>query len=903
MTQDTAKQLTANGTAADRFLSSLRQSLEHIGDAAWLEKHSPLASTLFIPTTANAARKRQVVLTGVKEIDERLRRTWHDWEGRAKIPLQAALWEAVCHLPVDLEEFSQAILLLTYFEEPRSKQAAVIQALALGRSTYYRYLDRAAEKLGATLVQLLRPALRLELPAARPLVGRDAELAQARAGLRQGSVVHLLGGSGVGKTSLGAQLADGWPHGVFWYTFRRGLTDHLDQLLFALAYFLHEHGSPGLWLHLHTSPNEIGGSKVLAALRQHLMDLSAAPPLLCFDEVDLLLASDLEDSEEHARLRAFLEDMAHSPRAGAPVLLIGQKLLLEPEPQCLIALSPLDAAATAALLHRARIALDASQQRAVLNFTRGNPLLLKLFVALARHEENLAATLQQLTTAPALDWFMARLRLHLAPAELSLLYELSVYAGQAPRTAWRGSAKALRTLSDLGLVETPTPETVSLHPAIQTWLYQQLPLDRRTELHLAAATGLAERSRFTAASHHYIQAGQPELALWTWYNHRQEEIDQGQGGAALDMFTPLLRGALSAPEDRRILALLVAQLSSPAGRTEDGLAALAAVAWPPAAFTGTRAHELRGDLLTDTGDIDRALAEYRRSLESVANLRATQEISLRAHIGRRALWYLHDLPQARREVEQARLDLELLQGEIEDTAGNYAAAHRHYMNALALAEQGATDHQCAKLHEVLGILEARYAHLEQAVEHIHAAGRFYEAAGNIVCSVGVMHTNLSYAFLVKRRYAEAVPPAQQALAFFGELNHPYWLALNEANLAEACFYLGELEQAEAYARQGLRREEVVVRPYCLYVLGHVRRAQLRLAEAEGYCRQAITAAEELEDLWGLAPAWRALGETLRDAGQVDAARGAFKRVVELYQRLGVEQEIDYTHGLLADLAG
>ena len=226
-----------------------------------------------------------------------------------------------------------------------------------------------------------------------------------------------------------------------------------------------------------------------------------------------------------------------------------------------------------------------------------------------------------------------------------------------------------------------------------------------------------------------------------------------------------------------------------------------------------------------------------------------------------------------------------------------AAARTHYTNALAQAAQGATDHQRAKLHEVLGILEARYADLEPAVEHIEAAGRYYQAAGNIVCAVGVTHTNLSYAYLVKRRYEDAVAPALRALKFFGELNHPYWLALNEANLAEACFYLEEIEKAEDYAELGLRRGEEAVRPYCLYVLGHVRRVQSRYAEAESYCRQAIAAAEELQDLWGLAPAWRALGETYRDARRIGEARSAFARL-NIYQKLGVEQEIAFALGLL-----
>jgi tetratricopeptide (TPR) repeat protein len=911
MTQDTARRLTADAATADRFLRSLRQSLEHIDDTGWLHKHSPLASVFFAPaavhlpeasgSAAGRGRGRQVVLTELREIDERLRATWHDWEARAKSPLQSAIWEAVCHLPADREEFSQAILLLTYFEEPRPKQAAIIQVLALGRSTYYRYLDRAVEKLGATLVQMLRPALRLELPATRALVGRTAELAQAHAVLRGGQVAHVVGGSGMGKTSLGAHLASAWGHGVFWYTFRRGLTDHLDQLVFALAYFLHRQGAQGLWLHVNTHPQEIAGSKVLAAVRQHLLDLRATPPLLCFDEVDLLLGGDLDDSEEHARLRGFLEDLAHSPRAGAPLLLLGQKLLLEPQGGGLVTLGPLGAVDAKALLAEAHVALDEEQQGRVLALTRGNPLLLRLLLALVQRDQKLPEALQQLTAAAALDWFMARLRLRLTPEEIALLYELSVYAGPAPRPTWHGSQRALRSLAELGLLETPTPETASLHPAIGAWLYQQLPRDRQAALHLAAAEQFAARSRFTAAAHHYMAAGEPALALWTWHRHRQGEIEQGQGGAALELFAPLRQAALSHPEDQRVLALVLAELSSPAGRTEDGLAALDAVAWPPAAPSSARAHQLRAELLTDVGEIDRALAEYRRSLEIAGSLRATEEVSLRAHIGRRALWYLHDLPQARREVQGARLDLELLQGEIEDMAGNYTAARTHYTNALALAEEGTTDHQRAKLHEVLGILEARYAQLEPAVAHIEAAGRHYQAAGNIVCAVGVTQTNLSYAYLVVRRYAEAAAPARRALAFFGDLNHPYWLALNEANLAEACFYLEEIEEAEVLAQQGLQREEVVVRPYCLYVLGHVRRVQGRLEEAESLCRAAIAAAEELEDLWGLAPAWRALGETLRDGGRIDAARDAFGAVLAIYARLGVEQELVFTRQLIASL--
>lgn len=60
-----------------------------------------------------------------------------------------------------------------------------------------------------------------------------------------------------------------------------------------------------------------------------------------------------------------------------------------------------------------------------------------------------------------------------------------------------------------------------------------------------------------------------------------------------------------------------------------------------------------------------------------------------------------------------------------------------------------------------------------------------------------------------RRYAEAIAPAETALAFFQQINHAYWQAMNETYLAEAWFYLGDLAKAKQFAHQGLQREEVV----------------------------------------------------------------------------------------------
>lgn len=884
----------------DRFMQTLRQTLEHVDDQEWLEKRSPLASVFFAGVTPNVVRKRQVVLTGLPAVDERLRTIWHDWEARPKSALQSLVWETVCHFPPDLETHGQAILFLTYFAEPRPKQNEVVKLLALGRSTYYRYLERAIETLGALLVQSVRPALQLEQPVATPLIGRAALVAQAQSSLAEGHVVHLVGGGGLGKTSLGAHLASQWDKGgVFWYTFRPGLTDHLDQLLFTLAYFFHQQGASALWLHLNTNAQEISATGALAVLRQHLLDLRATPPLLCFDEVDLLLTDELIDAQEHVRLRAFLEDLSQAVRAGTPLLLIGQKMLLQPQSDSLIHITPLTMPDLSAFLQSVRITLAPAAQERLLQITRGNPLLLRLFMALHQRSADLAETISALTRPVALDWVLARLRQHLAPTELTVLQELAVFQGSAPRDGWRSSQKAIQALLGLGLVEAAGSDGLLLHPAFRDLLYQQLPPSRRHELHLAAANLLAERSRFTAAAWHYIQGGRPEMAIWTWFAHRQQEIDQGQASTALELFAPLAQTPLPTFEDQQALALLLAPLYARAGRAQEGLILLDKATWPTSAPRAVQAQALRGELLAETGAIDQALAAYRRSLDSITKLRATQEIDLRLDMGRRALVFLGDNEQARQEALQARVNLEVLQGEIEDNAGNYQAARAHYQHALAAAQACANDHRLAKIYEAFGILEARYAHLEPAIAYLQAAGRHYEAAGNLVCAVGMTNASLAFAYLLKRRYAEAIAPAETALAFFQQLNHAYWQAINEAYLAEAWFYLGDLAKAEHFAHQGLQREEVVVRPYCLHVLGHVRRVQQRFAEAERYCREAIADADTRQDLWALGPAWLALGETYRAAGRQVEAQTAFQESLRIYEGLGIAQEIAFIQSHLA----
>lgn len=881
------------------FMANLRQALEHVCDAEWLKQHSPLESVRTV-IESQPPRRASLPSIGIKALDEQILTIWADWEAREKSGLQSLLWAAVRHLQsqqLDKEVSYPALLLLTYFQDPRPKQGDLIKQLAVGQSTFYRQLGAAVEALVQAVVALMQPSLRLESPIPKPLIGRDPLLHDCLAALKTGGVISLIGASGLGKTSLGAALCQTWSASnrkCFWYTFRPGLTDNVQHLIFSLALFLHQHGASNLWLQLlaHAQQPVIDAGKALAMIRKSLEALTAAPPLFCFDEVDLLLPNELEDSIERQHLRAFLEAFVESSRNGAPVLFIGQRLLMEPERHHIFTLGRLDVDETRALLRQANIDVDPAQCAAAHSYTRGNPLLLQLFITLHHLGEPVLANVSHLSSAVSLDWFLVRLRRHLNEKEQELLDAVCVFDSPAPASLWRKQAKTLARLVHLSLMDRDADDQVALPMALRDALYRQQPAELRTALHVAAAQACAEQGAYTLAARHFVLGQQPEMAVWTWHTHRDAEVRQGQAHTAWGIFEPLRASLLADEQDRRALALVMADLAYLHGKTEDGLAALNATTWKAHSAATTRAHELRAKLLTRRGDVDGALAAFRAGLDDVSRLSAAKPIALRTEISYKLLLRVRDVAAARHEAALAKQDVEVLLGNIEDEAGNLDQALEHFGTALVLAQQSGDPVRLAKAHESLGIVEARRLNTDVAAQHFVEAGRYFRAFGDVVNAASVSMSNLAFAYLAARRYGEAVEPARQAVAFFQDMGMPYELSLNEANLAEAYVNLGEAEHAELHAMHALAQEETVVRPQCLYVLGHTRRLQCRYAEAERFCNEALNTAGENQDPWNRAYALRVLAEVYRDWGKLQEARTTFTRARDAFTQLGLRDDAD-----------
>ncbi|MEM8862410.1 MAG: tetratricopeptide repeat protein [Chloroflexota bacterium] len=164
-----------------------------------------------------------------------------------------------------------------------------------------------------------------------------------------------------------------------------------------------------------------------------------------------------------------------------------------------------------------------------------------------------------------------------------------------------------------------------------------------------------------------------------------------------------------------------------------------------------------------------------------------------------------------------------------------------------------------------------------------------------------MNTNISYTYLSKRKYAEALQPGETALNYYQSIGQQYGLSIVEANLAEITFYLGRYAESRHYAESGLKRVEPWVRPYCLYVLGHLSRVEADFEAAEKYCHDAIQSAQEIEDPWAEAPARNGLGEVYRDAGRPEDALEAFQSALDIWKRIDIQHEVEHTEQLITSI--
>lgn len=861
--------------SSDAFVQAVERALEHLTQVDWLGSQSPLAAPYFLGSLLDSATAGQSPVT----------------RGQA---LQNALHSAA----QAVSDEQQGMLNATFFQRnPNLNNTGVSLELGLSESTYYRRRIEAIEALAHALNQSVQPPLRNELPRAPQLalVGRSGPFASGMAALRAGHSVAITGRSGIGKTTLGAALAHDWPaERAFWFTVRPGLNDNLSSFAFALGHFLRQRGGPvasNTWRQLVADRGAPNATRILGLLRHDLAAFQATPILLCLDESDQLRP----EAHAHAEVIHAIEALSMV----TPVLLISQQALIEAQQH--VVLTGLSLGESLALLaQEGGDLIEPSHPHAqqLHRIARGNPALLKLCAMLQKSGEPIETIMQQLESGRSIEALFNRIWKRLSDAERGLLMALAVYRAAAPPTAWQDQASIIDTLIQRDLLNLDTHDGLAVMPQLREFVLQRVPADAQPALQHLAADTRALHGEYTEAAYHYVQAGQPALAVWLWFNHREEEQERGHAQAALALFSHIRRTDLPDEEDQRLLALLRAEHAVLQGDGNAAEQTLADVHWPINHPALAFVRQLQGDALEMQGRVEQALERYREGIRHLTGHGLDQRVRLQVKTGYIYAARLRDLPQAQQEAALALWRAEQFQGYVEEESGHFASASRHYENALNIAQrltdQIANTAAVAEVHHHLGHLHMRTGQAEAAIRHLTIAVTHAEKTGQPVNAL-FDQLNLASAYIVAGDYETASSRAQAALILAQQIQHTFLLAGLSACAAEAELNLGHPDTAEQLATQSLLQEEEIHRPYALTVLGQVQLQRGQLDQAQRTLHMAVDSAQQSQDKFAEAPAWRALGLVLRAQQDAPAAQAAFTHAQQLLEELGLPHEVTKTH--------
>ncbi|MEZ4768103.1 MAG: tetratricopeptide repeat protein [Caldilineales bacterium] len=885
---------------APSFSEHLKQALEQIDNPELLGDQSPLAAPYFLGEAlrgvdATPLARGQVLRSA---IDRCMATMWGGPlpdDGREM--LDTALDEETQGGRYDCLILELNYLHQRYRPAPRNQAAIYHDILHISRPTHDRHLRSAIANLASLLLQQLRPAVRPEQPVVPPtLIGRDQLHQEVLAALQAGKAVSLTGPGGVGKTSLGAALAEDWVSpAVFWFTFRPTFNDQLDSLLFALGHFLHEGGASALWHQLVADGGHIKDSALALGLTLGDLGSKRYRPLLCFDELDFLRPLTQDQAKpNHVQILEFLDSL----RGHVPMVLIGQRSFWESD--AIYRLDGLTEDEFRTWLSVLSVPHSRADVASLHAYTAGNPRLAELCIALYQtaEGESLASVLDQLPRFHALLPLWLRLERRLPAAERRVLEALSVFRSPAPADAWLNrspeEAEALDQLIARRLVQQDDQSGVALLPALAEVVHVELPVEVQEDYHEQAAQIRAERGEYTAAAYHLVHAGHPEEAIQLWYPQRSHEINRGQAGAAQAIFSQISQRRL-APARRKELLLLRAELHELAGEPARVIEDLQPAGWSNDDPATPEAMQRLGQAFEAQGQPDAALTTYQIGLDTVAQL-LRQSAQLHVQRGL-TLQRQRDMQGAWREANLARFHAETMLGAVLSQRGDYETAISHYLTALETAEEANYPAGIAQTHHYLAIQAGRRGKIDEAETHFEQAIEFYERIGDRV-NREYVRSNLASAYIQNGRFAESLEPAERALGFFQAMGNSFRTAQNASNLAEAHAELGNLEPAQHYAELVLEQEEPHSHPYALYTLGTVYKLRGDWERSFVSYDHSRKMAEANDDTYLLTFAWRALGEVYTHTARAGDAQAALAEALELFERLAIAEEVRRTREMM-----
>lgn len=688
-------------------------------------------------------------------------------------------------------------------------------------------------------------------PLPHQLIDRPDLLARLRTYLALNRGVALCGLAGLGKTTLATMLARdvGRTRPLFWLTIASDITTSVEAIIHRLALFLLELNNPQLRLLL---PSARYGSRPEIALDQQISLLASAlagqSALLCFDDFHLV--------DHQPAVLALFRRLVSSTEAD--FLFISRRNVPLPGlPQ--VTMTGLEANEGAVLVQHLSPLLG-DHAYALWDKTGGSPMLLRLALAqLPKSRADPTWFITHLETNPQVAAYLLETTLKELPAPAGQLatflavfrHPINLYDERLIELAEiEGWAEAIIGLQQSYLVHHPA--YASLHPLIQDHLYTTLnakPVLKRRYHRLAA---LWSRSHdILEAAYHHSRAGQLSQAIDLLTHHTTDIYNQGQVMAAL-LVADEIKGRLATRPE-----------STPNLRC--------------------RLFLLRGNLLSQTGRIQEAIADYHQALAETS--RPEEKIAITYQLG---------LSHMRRSQYPEILTL-CQQASPLAPPNSQAKAKLDILTSIALRAIGRFD----EADEIAGRILTTLAHLPPSADLAEMKIRIYRLRSDL------RRTH--------NQFEESLAETRHALAVADEAGFDWLKQICQQDLAYTWRAQGKLEMARQQFHQvtdWMRTSgDLYTMAYGLIPLADIYYRYRQYDTALEWLAESCQLLKWIGDRKGLASAERQRATVLMAQGQIANAQQIIRRVVEELEGaeptrlIGYYQErLAMTHLLQGDTA-
>ena len=885
------------------FEKQVRLVLSNFGNPEWIGENSPLATPYFlgehlqndlssISSVARGDCLKQLIFSAAAEL-------WGGSLPEDRETLITQAFEARDRDGSKSDKFGLLLLELYFFRKyfppnasPQQKVEPIIAYTASSRTRFFGYLNHFIPILAQRLKELALPSFRLEAPVAKPnqaLIGRADLVANSLNALLNRRSVNLNGAGGMGKTTLAITLSQAWEGTRFWYTIRPGLNDNLHSLLFSLGHFFNLEGQSTLWLQLLASQDKaLDINLILGCIREDLARFGKNPPLLCFDEIDLL--GNIDGRTQEQRQVVEILDLV---QALTPTLFIGQYAVIDtPEQVTLVGLATEE---ISTLLKHHVETIKPDQLTAITDWTKGNPRFIEMIAALIGRGSSWSELKTMMESTPAGRPILERLWKRLTAKEQQLLGYLSIFRRETPIDPLINLSAELDHLAKIGIVSFDAKRNISLTGMFGVWIRNLLQQEQLESFHADAAILYAERGEFTESAWHYFSIQAYVDAIAVWYPNKTTELNRGHSTTARQIFQAISLNKLD-QEYKEKLKIVRAELNMMLGLAEE-IVNEADIKWSESPEK-TEYLRLLADAHFMLGNHDVAEKICVEGLDTLALLgrRANQVRFIRVAVNLRE----GDLESAEEAITQAEYQSALMKALLLDHKGQLDEAARSLQRALELAEQLEDKDAIAKTKRELAINFGRRGDMVHAEYYSNEAIDWYEKKGDRLSLEGT-RANLAGMYLQTGEFEKVIANGKQSLAYFESVKNENWVASLCCNLAEAWFELDDLEHAETYAQRALRSEDTYIQPHALYTLGLVQEKLERFDAAIQIFSQGLDISAQSGDRFIEAYLNRVLGSVLMKVEQAEKAADHLSRSAELFTQMSLFDEAEATAKIIREL--